>query len=143
MENQQKFQPHFRLLPNYFKKIGIGFLFAFIILELLYFYQKKFDPAIYENYRDIYDILFSDILIIGLFFISIAKEKIEDELIMLIRLQSIAKAFILGIVFVIGTPILGYFWHGHIQEVQGQNIIVGILTGYITFYYMVYLRKEK
>jgi len=137
MENQQNFQPKFRLLPNYFKKIGIGFvLFAFIILIPLFHYWKTLEFA--GNYKQFFYVPFFDILILGLLLYSMAKEKIEDELIVLIRLQSIAKAFIVGIFFVIGWQ-LGEFWNDYIQEIKGSVfqsfgvliVIICILISYI------------
>jgi hypothetical protein len=135
MEKQRHRQQQLPLFPNYFKKIGIGFiLFAFIILAPLSHYWKTFEFYTSGNYKYSYYIVFFNILIIGLLLYSIAKEKTEDELIRLIRLQSISKAFILGIVFGIGIPILGYIWEGHIQEVKGQIIIFCILVSYILFF---------
>jgi hypothetical protein len=132
LEKQLHRQQQLPLFPNYFKKIGIGFvLFAFIILTPLSHYWKTFEFYTVGNYKDTYGIVFFDILIVGLLLYSMAKEKVEDELITLIRLQSIARSFILGIVFVIGIPIVGYIWKGHIQEVAGQVIIFCTLCSYI------------
>ncbi len=136
MENLQKHQPHFWLLPNYFKKIGIGFvLFDYIILIPLAHYWEKFEFYRIGNYKDAYYVVFFDIFIIGLLLYSMAKEKIEDELITLIRLQSIAKAFVFGIIVVIIIPFIGCFVNGHIQEVKGQAIILFTLVSYIYQFY--------
>lgn len=135
MENQQKYQPQLRLLPNYFKKIGIGlFLFA-IILTPLSHYLKSFEFYTIGNYKFAYHVVSSDILIIGLLLYSMAKEKIEDELISLIRLQSIAKAFVFGIIILIIIPFIGCFVEGHIQEVEGQAIIFFTLLSYVHQFY--------
>lgn len=47
-------------------------------------------------------------LLVSLFIISISKEPIEDELILHLRMQSYAFAFIGGIFFVLLQPLLNY-----------------------------------
>ncbi len=53
MKKHHHHQPNLRLLPIYFKKIGIGFiLFAFIILAPLSHYWKTFEFYTVGNYKD-------------------------------------------------------------------------------------------
>lgn len=141
MENQQKHQPQLRLLPNYFKKIGIGlFLFAIIVLKLLNFFLKELNPIWFENYHDFLRIIRFDIAIIGLLLFAFAKDKIEDELTLLLRLQSIAYAFIFGVLFVLIRPFFDFIDGGQISEVDGRLIITIMLVMYI---FTFILRKKN
>ena len=88
-------------LPNYFKKIGVGlFILSFISL---------FINALSINDFEIRAIIKFGMLI-GLLFISISKEKIEDELVTKLRMQSYTFAFILGVIFTLLLPFIDYFF---------------------------------
>jgi hypothetical protein len=140
MENQQKHQPQLRLLPNYFKKIGIGFfLFTLIVVKLLFIYLKELNPLWFENYHDLLRTISFNIGIIGLFLFAFAKDKIEDELTLLIRLQSIAYAFTFIVLFVVVKSTCDIF-RGQISEVDGRLIITLLLVVYISTFI---LRKRK
>lgn len=47
-------------------------------------------------------------LIIGLLLISISKEKVEDEMIATVRMQSYAMAFVVGVIYAILQPLINY-----------------------------------
>lgn len=135
MEKQRHRQQQLPIFPNYFKKIGIGFFLFALILTPLSHYGKWSEFYTIGNYKFAYHVVSFDILIIGLLLYSLAKEKTEDELISLIRLQSIAKAFVFGIIILIIIPFIGYFVEGHIQQVEGQAIIFFILLSYVHQFY--------
>jgi len=136
MENQQKHQPQLRLLPNYFKKIGIGtMLFAIIVSIPFAIWVKKFNPEAFENYKQIYGILFMDIIYIGFLLYAGAKEKVEDELIVKIRSQSLASAFIFGIVWIITKPIIHYMLQNEIVDLHSQDVILPMLIMYIILFH--------
>jgi len=141
MQKQPHHQPQIRLLPNYFKKIGIClFLFAIIALKLLYIYLKELNSVWFENYHDFLRLVRFDISIIGLLIFAFAKDKIEDELTLLIRLQSIAYAFTFAVLFVVIKPLFAFIDHGRISEVDGRLIITIMLVVYISTFI---LRKKK
>ena len=80
LEKMKRYQ-----LPNRFKKIGIGI----IIISLVTFLVNKFsieniDLKLTAKYG----------ILVGLLLVSISKEKIEDELITSLRMQSYTFAFI-------------------------------------------------
>lgn len=139
MEKQIHHQPQLRLLPNYFKKIGIGLcLIAIIVLKLLPVYLKEL--VWFENYHDFILTVGLDIFIIGLLVFAFAKDKIEDELTLLIRLQSIAYAFTFIVLFVVIKPVFTFIHRGQISEVDGRFIITLMLVIYISTFM---LRKKK
>jgi len=86
-------------LPNRYKKIGWYFvLFVFILMI-----AKKFvdEPTWVKP-------LLRNCMIVGFLIISLAKEKIEDELIVKLRGQSYRLAFVLGVVYSLVQPYIEY-----------------------------------
>lgn len=116
------------------------FLFAMIVLKLVFIYLKELNPVWFENCHDFLRIVGFDISIIGLLLFAFAKDEIEDELTLLIRLQSIAYAFIFVILFVVIKPLYAFIDSNQISEVDGKLIIILMLVVYISTFI---LRKKK
>ncbi len=88
-------------LPNYFIKIGIGviiFFVAFFISGMI------FEDSITIS-KEIIASIGLDGIILGLLLISLSKSRIEDEMILVIRLRAFTKAFVGGAVYVISSSI--------------------------------------
>jgi hypothetical protein len=94
VEKLKRFQ-----LPNYFKKIGL----ALLLFSLLAAFLNKY---LFE--QEELRIVFRYSMLLGLLFISVSKEKLEDELVRQLRLQSYSLAFVLGVLYSIATPFIGY-----------------------------------
>lgn len=82
--------------PNHYKKLGILiFVIAFV--------------SLFINAFTIHNLLLREIikyvLLVSLLIISISKDKIEDEYIKSLRMQSYAFAFIFGVVFTLVQPL--------------------------------------
>lgn len=86
-------------LPNILKKIGFSIFAAFFVLLL---FGKFISPGLEQNFFIKYGLL------IALLVVSISKEKIEDELITKLRMQSYAFAFIGGVIFSLVLPFFDY-----------------------------------
>ena len=82
-------------LPNYFKKIGLGL--ALLSVVALVFNKMTVDVLLAKTLTK-YALLF------GLLLISLSKEKIEDERIILIRMRSFMIAFLIGVIYTIVIP---------------------------------------
>jgi hypothetical protein len=118
MQKQRKHQPQIRLLPHSFKLIGRGIiLLGLIIISITY----KTDIGEFNNIRSK---VLLDMIIIGCLLMSFAKEKIEDELLMLIRLQSAAYALIFSILLVILLPLVIYIHDGRDFNVPDLAIVI-------------------
>lgn len=94
IEKMNKFQ----LSPK-FKKIGV--IIAIIAFGLM-IAKKFFDEPTWVKP------LLSNILLIGLLMISIAKDKIEDEYIDSLRSQSYRLAFVLAVIYSLIQPAINY-----------------------------------
>lgn len=84
-------------LPYSFKKVGIAiFLLSFVALTIIKFADNEplwLRPALKQA------------MLVGLLMISISREKIEDELIQILRSKSYALAFIIGVIYIMLQPL--------------------------------------
>ena len=62
-----------------------------------------------EN-KDLYVITSKFIMLLGMLFISLSKEEVEDELIVKIRMQSYSFAFICAVMYALILPFVDYFF---------------------------------
>lgn len=136
LEKMKKYQ-----LPNWFKKIGIGI----ILISIVAFFVNKF------SIEDIDIKLISKYgILIGLLLISISKEKIEDELITSLRMQSYTFSFIAGVIITLLTNPIFNFIANFISQRQGENFqevgdweILWILLSVQVFYFEFLKRMNK
>ncbi|WP_299048938.1 hypothetical protein [uncultured Polaribacter sp.] len=94
IEKMNKFQ-----LKHQYKKVG--FIISFTAFGLM-IVKKFFDEP------DWVKPFLSGVLLVGLLFISLAKEKIEDEFIDSLRSQSYRIAFVLVILYALIQPFINY-----------------------------------
>ena len=91
LERMKKFQ-----LPHRYKAIGILVtILAFVALISLKFIE---DEPLWIR------VMVRNLLLVGMLVISISKEKVEDEMIATIRMQSYALAFIFGVLYSLIQP---------------------------------------
>ena len=136
LEKMKRYQ-----LPNRFKKIGIGI----IIISLVTFFVNKFsieniDLKLTAKYG----------ILVGLLLVSISKEKIEDELITSLRMQSYTFAFIAGVIITLLTNPLFNYIANIISQKQQENFqevgdweILWILLSVQVFYFEFLKRMNK
>ena len=106
-------QLRLRLLPNYFKKIGIGIL----VLTFLFIFVNKFNILTVE--KTIAIIIYKTGLLLSFLILAMSEEKIEDELTAHIRLLSLALTLYASAFYVI----ISFFWSllfGGNPEVSGN-----------------------
>lgn len=136
LEKMKRYQ-----LPNRFKKIGIGI----ILISLVAFFVNKFsieniDLKLIAKYG----------ILVGLLLVSISKEKIEDELITSLRMQSYTFAFIAGVIITLLTNPLFHYIANFISQKQQENFqgvgdweILWILLSVQVFYFEFLKRMNK
>lgn len=87
-------------LPNKYKRIGLWIAFlsfgGMLVIKLGDF---GFDWVKH---------LLKNVLLVGLLMISTAREKVEDEMIASVRMQSYAMSFVIGVVYAIIQPYVNY-----------------------------------
>ncbi|MFD2567591.1 hypothetical protein [Pseudotenacibaculum haliotis] len=94
LDKMNKFQ-----LAHRFKRIG----WVIVIIAFVLMIAKKFvdEPSWVKP-------VLTNLMIVGFLLISLAKEKVEDELIDKLRAQSYRLAFILGVVYSLVQPYVEY-----------------------------------
>jgi len=122
-----------RLLPNYFKKIGL----LVFVLPVMAFIIKVSGIEFSQTQREMFRILSMNIIILGFSFIACSKDRIEDELIVQIRLIAMATSFIFAICYVIINPIIDLIFQDPIKEMTGQQLIGSMLGFYLIVYYLL------
>lgn len=120
-----------RLFPNYFKKIGL----AIIILAVLSAVAIKFlvaEPNL-ETKVLLKTMLFS-FLNLGLFIVSMSKDKLEDERSMLLRMQAMLFTIGFAVILLIISPVMDLAFGNPITEMSANKLMLLILLEYILFY---------
>jgi hypothetical protein len=106
-------------LPNKFKKIGFGLFIASVISTITFSFIIES-----MNYQHLLDKIVKTVAILGLLLISISREKIEDELIIKLRMQSYSYAFIVGVLFFLIMPFINYGYlliKGSVLKMEGVS----------------------
>ncbi len=135
LEKMKRYQ-----LSNKFKKIGFGI----VIISLATIIVNKLSMDIVDlNLTAKYGILF------GLLIVSISKEKIEDELITNLRMQSYAFAFIAGVIITLTNPLFSYIANIIVEKQQdnfqgiGDWQVLWILLSVQVLYFEYLKRMNK
>ena len=127
-------------LPNYFKKIGIALIIlVIVVMFILKGLHYNFDTIPKGNIKTIAMNLF----ILGLAFIALAKDKIEDEMHVFLKLKSFYSAFIFGIIFTIIFPIFDIVINDDIQQIPAQQLVIMMLFSQISTYFLLKRSENK
>ena len=127
-------------LPNYFKKIGgILIILVIVVMFILKGLHYNFDTIPKGNIKTIAMNLF----ILGLAFIALAKDKIEDEMHVFLKLKSFYSAFIFGIIFTIIFPIFDIVINDDIQQIPAQQLVIMMLFSQISTYFLLKRSENK
>lgn len=127
-------------LPNKFKIIGLVVFIVSMILSILleiYFENNK--------YQDLFVRIAKTGVVLGLLMISISKEKIEDELIAKIRMQSFNYAVIASVIVYLTMPflnlaIVAYF--SSIPKMEGSKDVT-VLAFLLTMQIFAFWKLKK
>ncbi len=126
--------------PNYFKKIGIVlFVLVIIVMLIIKGLHYNFDATQKGNIK----IINMTLINIGLAFIALAKDKIEDEMFVFLKLKSFYGAFFFGIVFTIIYPILDVITNDDIQQIPAQQLVTMMLFSHISTYFLLKRSENK
>lgn len=121
------------LLPGYFKKIGL------VIIILAFFpalVMRSMNFEMLESQKELLKIFTLNSFILGLFFVALSKDKIEDEMTVAIRLKAMAWTFSWAVLFVIVMPIIELLFTDPIQSLTGQQVVMSMLFVYLIVHYL-------
>lgn len=121
------------LLPNFFKKVGIAvMLLAFVPAVIVKVINIQLTPANKELFR----LLTMNAFILGLLFVAWAKDKVEDEMIVAIRLKAMGWSFIWAVLFVITKPFVDMLFNDPIADLKSQELVLSMLFVYLLMYFV-------
>lgn len=130
------FNKPLKLLPNYFKKIGLGF----VLISIVFIVSVKISGIhITAEIKEMMKTVFWDILILGMLFIAFSKEKDEDELTMLIRMKALASAFVYVVIFKIVNDVFSLFNQASDENMHGY--FFQMMFWYFFVYYAAKLSR--
>src|SRR4051812_29090507 len=107
----KRFNKDLKLLPRYFKKVGLAVMSLALIISIWFLPIKPNRSATEKNLSLM---LTYDMLLVGLLFIAFSRDKIEDEMTSQIRLRSMAFSFFWVIFSVILTPIINLIFNDQV-----------------------------
>jgi hypothetical protein len=121
------------LLPNYFKRVGIVImLLALVPLVIVKAMNVELTPANQELFK----LLSMNAFILGLLFVAWAKDKVEDEMTIAIRLKAIGWSFIWAVLFVIIKPFVDMLFKDPVSDSKSQELVLSMLFVYLLTYYL-------
>ena len=126
-----------RQLPTYFKRIGLAVM-VLAVVPLVLKAIGSIDMA--RQTRHLVGVLTMNAFILGMLLIALAKDKVEDEMFIAIRIQSMAVAFIFAVFYVIVTPFVALAFNDPVDTMTGQQVVLTMLLIYLFTYYM---RKRR
>jgi hypothetical protein len=140
MENKRPFK--LKLLPTYFKLIGLGLIIlgfapAGPIIKLSHLQLQQ--PA-----KEMIGLFSKALIVLGLAFVAGSRERHEFEGLMTIRLKSFLSAFFCGAFLVIFQPIGDLLLLGKADHISGIYIVGQMLLFYLAeFYWKKFDRSRK
>lgn len=127
-------------LPNKFKKVGLVlFIISFIGLFLIAIYLEN------PEYKNVCKRIVSTLAVLSLLMISVSREKIEDELIAKIRLQSYHYAVLGTVIFYALMPFINFSVeaiNSSIPNIQGSPD-VSILVTLLSIQILIFKKLKK
>jgi glucose uptake protein GlcU len=119
------------LLPGYFKMIGIAVMILAFAVAISF---KSMNVALGIEQKELLRELTMNAFILGLLFLVTSRDKVEDELTLLIRLKSMSWTFVWAVFLVIVTPIIDLLFDDAIEPLSGQQVVGSMLCGYLIMY---------
>ncbi len=130
------FNKPLNLLPNYFKKIGLGFILASVVFVVSVKISGIHPTA---EKKEMMKTISRDVVLLGMMFIAFSKEKDEDELTMLIRMKALASAFVYIVIFKIVSDVFGIIDQELIENMNGY--FFQMMIWYFFIYYSAKLLR--
>jgi hypothetical protein len=119
-------------IHKHFKKMGIGIIVLALLtglsIKLLHIEMMPTQKAFFKAFT-------MNGFILGLLFVALAKEKIEDEMIAQMRLKAMSQTFITAVLYVIVKPFMDLVFRDPIEDVTGQFVVIFMLLGYLFNYH--------
>ena len=131
-KDKRKQRTEVGLLPNMYKKVGIAvMLLAFVPAVII----KVINLQLIPSNKEVLRLFTMNAFILGLLFIAWAKDRVEDELTVQIRLKAMSWAFLWAVLFVVIKPIVDMLFRDPIADQKSQELVLSMLLVYLLMYY--------
>ena len=137
MQNE-KFNKQPKLLGVHFKKIGVVVMILSMVPGLI---VKMMHIALMESQKDLLKSLSYSGFLLGLLFIALSRDKVEDELTIHIRITSMQEMFIFAVIYVMIKPLIVWVLQSPFTDVSGQQLVALMLVGYLISFYLKKLNR--
>ncbi|WP_375560826.1 hypothetical protein ACE193_24540 [Bernardetia sp. OM2101] len=136
-ENEQKGFNRLKLFPHAFKKIG----FAGLILSVL---AVSFFRFAMEDAATLLSVS-AKLVLVFMLLISISREKIEDEMISKLRVQSYSFAFVTGVIYALAMPVIDFLFDSVVEMKASDysEMSSAILLWFMLFVQIAYFHVLK
>jgi hypothetical protein len=115
------------LLPRKFKIVGLLIILLSFAAMIIF---KTTMPHLLKDGK----VFLLNGLILGLIIIALSKDKVEDEMLVAIRLQGMANSFIGGVVLVFISPFIDILFKDPVQTMPAQQVVMFMLFTYLISY---------
>ena len=137
MQNE-KFNKQPKLLGVHFKKIGVVVMVLSMVPGLI---VKTMHIVPMESQKDLLKSLSYSGFLLGLLFIALSRDKVEDELTIHIRITSMQEMFIFAVIYVTIKPLIVWVLQSPFTDVTGQQLVTLMLVGYLISFYLKKLNR--
>ena len=136
MESKEYMSSHSKknktgLLPHYFKRIGIVVMILAFVPAISF---KAMGLELTQAQKTLFKLMTMNGFILGLLFMAWAKDKVEDEMTIALRLKSMGFAFLWAVLFVVLKPLTDLLFKSSSAESTAQGLVVSMLLVYFFLY---------
>ncbi len=131
-----KTQNNLRLLPRRFKKLA----YSLLALSILFITLSVTKVIAIDD--EIAKTIFSSGVLLSFLLLALTRDKIEDELTLVIRLKALASSFIFGVGYVVVSPFFSWLFDGEFI-VEDLGIEGLLLTMFLFYFGMFGLMKRN
>lgn len=121
------------LLPAYFKKIGLLVLILSFVPAIV---VKIFSIEMIAYQQATLKYLCMNSIIIGMLLIAFAKDKIENDQSISLRLKTMVFAILMAVCLVVLKPITDLLVGDPISDMNGKSVAFNMLAFYLSMYYL-------
>lgn len=120
-------------LPYSFKMVGLILIALTIIFAII---TKAAHIEYIHVHRSLFRTLTLNALILSLLFITMSKDKVEDEMTLQIRLRAMSFAFLWGVCYVVLMPFIDILFNDPVRTLSAQQLVLSMLIFYLLMYYI-------
>jgi hypothetical protein len=120
-----------KLLPNYYKWMGVIIIVVTLVFLLLF---KLINPFMSAHDKLVLANVGPRVLMLGVVFIIFSKDKYENEFTGALRLKAMAFTFMLVIIVIIIQPLTDLVWKDTAMDASSMHLVLRMLVVYLLIF---------